>query len=177
MIATLEMKPETMTEHPSDHPWEEDLAALLQDLSQVQEELLQVLASKRQYMATGDSRGMRTLQPAEEGLARRLHQCHERRAELLSEAAQQGLPGARLGQLATAIQRQGGNDLSRDVKQSSARMRLLQHQALANWVVAQKALLHVAQMLEIIATGGRLQPTYGKEISHHARGSLVDQEA
>ena len=177
MIATLEAKPETMNEHPSDYPWDENLAALLEDLSQVQDELLQVLASKRQCMAAGDSRGMLALQPAEEALGQRLQQCHERRAQLLAEAAEQGLPGNSLGELANALKRHGASDLSRDVRQSSARMRLLQHQSLTNWVLAQKALLHVAQMLEIIATGGRLKPTYGKDPSHHARGSLVDQEA
>jgi hypothetical protein len=40
-------------------------------------------------------------------------------------------------------------------------MRVLQHHSLANWVLAQRRLLHVAQSLEIIATGGRMRPTYG----------------
>ncbi len=176
MIATLEMKPDPMNEPPSDYPWDEHLAALLEDLSQVQDELLQVLAQKRRCMAAGDAGGMRALQPAEEAVSQRLQQCHDRRAQLLAEAARQGLPGDSLGQLATAIQRHGGGDRCRDVKQLSARMRLLQHQSLTNWVLAQKALLHLAQMLEIIATGGRLQPTYGRDTSLHARGSLVDQE-
>lgn len=176
MISTLEAKPVTMNEHPHDHPWEEDLAALLEDLSQVQDELLQVLTQKRQCMATGDMPGMRDLQPAEDALGQRLQQCHDRRATLLAEAAGQGLPGGSLQDLASALQRHGGGDLRRDVKQTSHRMRLLQHQSLTNWVLAQKALLHVAQLLEIIATGGRLQPTYGKDTGHHARGSLVDQE-
>jgi hypothetical protein len=56
-------------------------------------------------------------------------------------------------------------------------MRLLQHHSLTNWVLAQRSLLHITQLLEIVATGGRLQPTYGKGASSHARGALVDQEA
>ena len=176
MISTLEMKPETMNEHPYDHPWEEDLAALLQDLSQVQDDLLDVLARKRQCMAAADTRGMMDLQPVEEALGQRLQECHDRRGALLAEAGQQGLPGNSLGDLATALKRQGGGDLCRDVKETSARMRLLQHQSLTNWVLAQKAVLHVAQMLEIIATGGRLKPTYGKDAGPHARGALVDQQ-
>ena len=39
------------------------LAELLEDLSQVQDELLDVLTQKRQCMATGDVRGMTALQP------------------------------------------------------------------------------------------------------------------
>ncbi len=177
MISTLEMKPENMNESRQDHAWEEDLATLLEDLSQVQDELLDVLARKRQCMATGDTHGMIDLQPVEQMLGQRLQECHERRATLLTEASDQGLPGGSLGDLASALDRKGGGDLRREVKQTSARMRLLQHQSLANWVLAQKALLHVAQMLEIIATGGRLRPTYGKDTGHQARGALVDQEA
>ena len=63
MISTLEMKPETMNESRQDQAWEEDLATLLEDLSQVQDELLDVLARKRQCMATGDTHGMIDLQP------------------------------------------------------------------------------------------------------------------
>jgi hypothetical protein len=176
MISTLEMKPETMNMHPHDHAWEDDLATLLEDLSQVQDDLLDVLAKKRHCMAVADTRGMLDLQPVEEALGQRLQACHDRRAALLAESVEQGLPGNSLGDLATTLQRHGGSDLRRDVKQTSARMRLLQHQSLTNWVLAQKAVLHVAQMLEIIATGGRLKPTYGKDAGPHERGALVDQQ-
>ena len=59
----------------------------------------------------------------------------------------------------------------------TGRMDLLQHHSLANWVLAQRSLLHISQLLEIIATGGRLRPTYGKSEPVLARGALVDQEA
>ena len=70
-----------------------------------------------------------------------------------------------------------GGKLGQQVKQSAARMRLLQHHSLANWVLAQRSLLHVSQLLEIVATGGRLQPTYGDTESVHAGGGLVNQHA
>jgi len=54
---------------------------------------------------------------------------------------------------------------------------LLQHHSLVNWVVIQRTLLHLSQMLEIIATGGRLQPTYGKGESSTASGTLMDWAA
>jgi hypothetical protein len=176
MISLLEAKPQTMSEQRQDQPWDEDLAGLLEDLSQVQDELLDVLSRKRQCMAAGDTRGMAALQPLEQEVGQRLQQCHDRRAALLAAASDQGLPGTSLGDLASAIDRRSEGPLSREVRHASARMRLLQHESLANWVLAQKALLHVAQLLEIIATGSRLKPTYGKESSHRARGVLVDQE-
>jgi hypothetical protein len=56
-------------------------------------------------------------------------------------------------------------------------MRLLHHQSLANWVLAQRTLLHIAQMLEIVATGGRLQPTYDPANVSSPGGALVDHAA
>jgi hypothetical protein len=68
--------------------------------------------------------------------------------------------------------------LGKQVKQSRLQVRLLQNESLANWVLAQRLLLHVSQMIEIIATGGRLKPTYAEgDSSLHARGALVNDEA
>jgi hypothetical protein len=39
----------------------------------------------------------------------------------------------------------------------------------------QRTVLHLSQMLEIIATGGRTQPTYGNSPRAHRGGSLIDQ--
>ena len=45
--------------------------------------------------------------------------------------------------------------------EAAERSRLLQHQSLTNWVLVQRSLLHLSQLIEIIATGGRPKPTYG----------------
>ena len=63
------------------------------------------------------------------------------------------------------------------VNEAAAQMRLLQHQSLTNWVLAQRSILHLSQLLEIIATGGQLQPTYGRGDSPTPSGALVDKEA
>ena len=41
--------------------------------------------------------------------------------------------------------------------------------------LVQRALIHLSQMLEIIATGGQMQPTYEKKDSVEASGALVDR--
>ena len=58
--------------------------------------------------------------------------------------------------------------------EAAGKSRLLQHQSLTNWVVVQRTLLHLSQLLEIIATGGRLRPTYGKESPAASGGALLD---
>lgn len=176
MIATCEVKPSTMNDESSDCAWDDGLVDLLEELSQIQEELLAVLARKRHCMAAGDVSGMVALAPAEQALHERLQACHRRRADLLASASEQGMSGTTLNELASTLARRGGPDRTPHIAQASARMRLLQHQSLTNWVLAQKTLLHVAQMLEIITTGGRQQPTYGTDSLGLACGALVDQE-
>ncbi len=166
-----------MNHSTSEHAWETDLGSLLEDLTQVQEELLAVLARKRECMAAGDLPGMKELQCVEQTLCERLQVCHDQRGTLLQRASDEGLATDSLGGLASLLKERGERDLRREVKHASARMNLVQQNCLANWVLAQKALLHASQMLEIIATGGRLQPTYGNRAGQVARGALVDQEA
>jgi hypothetical protein len=158
-------------------PWDAQVSELLADLSDVQTELLVVLHEKRDKLAAVDLPGLTALQPREEALLRRLDDCQQRRRNLLAQAAAEGRPSGSLGQLVETAAEPGRGKLGNHVKSASARMRLLQHHSLANWVLAQRCLLHVSQLLEIIATGGRMQPTYGDKESVHARGALVNHEA
>ena len=157
--------------------WEQELATLLEDLSSVQDELLSVLIAKKDALAKTNLDALPELQARELALAERLQACHERRGELLAAAKEQNLPGDSLGRLAATLPVRQRDKLGRQVKESQSRMRLLQNQSITNWVLAQRSLLHVSQLLEIIATGGRLQPTYGEGETIHSVGSLVNQEA
>ena len=156
---------------------EVEIGALLDELSSVQSELLRVLADKRDALIKADLIRLAELQPREEQLASRLAECQLRRTTLLEAAKQQGRPAESIAKVARAVSGGKNNKLGKQVKETAARTRLLQHQSMANWVLAQRALLHVSQLIEIIATGGRLQPTYGDKESVHARGSLVNQQA
>ena len=156
--------------------WEGDLAELLSELSSIQGELLLVLAEKRQFMAAGDVDSMTAIQDREQQLCQRLEACHDRRRALLELAKSQGLPSDSIGKLAESLPN-GPGQLGKQVKDAATRTRLLQHHSLTNWVLAQRTLLHLSQLIEIIATGGRLQPTYSKGESVFSRGALVDREA
>lgn len=157
--------------------WEAELTGLLSELSDVQSELLEVLVEKREFLMRADQQGMMSLQPREEQVIRRLESCQERRRRLLEQASRQGLPSDSIKTLATVVPDAAGRALAEQVDATSARMQLLKHQSLTNWVLAQRTLLHLSQLLEIIATGGRARPTYGKEASSSSNGTLVDQAA
>lgn len=165
-----------METNTSPIPWETELANLLGELSDVQSEMLDVLSLKRQHMASGDLEAMQGLQPREQEVCDRLQACHHQRSELLDQAGKEGLPSDSIGTLASSLSNEKKGGLAKQVKETSSRMRLLQHHSLTNWVIAQRSLIHLSQLLEIIASGGRLQPTYGKGESVHSRGALVDRE-
>jgi flagellar biosynthesis/type III secretory pathway chaperone len=169
-------KPAALAPADASPSWETEVADLLADLSDVQGELLHVLQEKRDLLAAVDLPGLAALAPREEALVQRLDACQRRRRELLAAATAEGRPADSLGALVGAAGGARGK-LGNQVKNAGARMRLLQHHSLANWVLAQRCLLHVAQSLEIIATGGRMRPTYGDKESVHARGALVNDEA
>jgi len=156
---------------------ESELSWLLQELSLVQEEMLEVLAAKCERIADSNLDGITELQQREESLCHRLKVCHDQRGELLAMAAEEGLPGDTLGSLASSLTSAHRGELTVQVKEVNARMRLLQHRSLTNWVLTQRSMLHLSQLLEIVATGGRLQPTYGRDESSISSGALVDRDA
>jgi hypothetical protein len=157
--------------------WENELAEFLTTLSATQDELLSVLGEKRECMAKRDVPGMQKLTERESELGQKLEAIQTRRGELLAAAREQCVACDSLSKLAKELPPGKRETLGKQVKDAAWRMRLLQHQSLTNWVIAQRTVLHLSQMIEIIATGGRLRPTYGKSDAALGRGALVDQEA
>jgi FlgN protein len=157
--------------------WESELAGLLAELSDIQTELLSVLSDKRHRLLTSDTQAMEALRCREEELIGRLQACQDRRLELLAQAAAEGLPASDLKSLAAALPLSQRKNLTPQLREATARMRLLQHHSLTNWVLVQRTLIHLSQVLEIIATGGRLKPTYEKDDSARSGGFLVDRAA
>ena len=157
--------------------WESELAKFLTDLSAVQDESLQVLTRKRELLVAGDTGGLAAVGKQEEELLGRLQDCLRRRQELLKRADDEGLPSDSLRSLTAALPGRGKKALADHLREASGRARLLQHHSLTNWVLTQRTLIHLSQILEIIATGGRMKPTYEKSDSADASGALVDRVA
>ncbi len=157
--------------------WEPELATLLTDLLAAQEELLRILVKKSDLLVKADSDGLAAIVPQEERLIGTLQRCLTRRQQLLDQAGQEGLPSGSVEALTNALPRAQRGNLGKRVKLARSQARLLQHHSLTNWVVVQRTLIHLSQMLEIIATGGRLQPTYGEGEPVNASGALVDRAA
>lgn len=156
----------------TDADWERLVSELLEELSAVQTDLLAMLAKKRELLIATDREGLAALEAEEAQLTERLAECQQRREALLAEADDAGKPKANLRQLAASLP--GGKKLRPALRSAQQRSRLLQHQSLANWVLVQRTLLHLSQMVEIVATGGQKAPTYEKTGRPAAGGSLLD---
>jgi flagellar biosynthesis/type III secretory pathway chaperone len=165
----------TTSTSPASIAWDSELAGMLAELSSTQDELLAVLGEKRRQLATGSLDRLDEMHQREQNVLARLEGCHARRTALLEQASTAGLPNDSIRSLAAALPSEQRGDLGDRVKLATDRMNLLRHQSLTNWVLAQQALVHLSQMIEIIATGGRLQPTYGEGASSLATGNLLDQ--
>jgi len=157
--------------------WESDIAALLDEILGVQDELLKLFGRKQELLKKSDTEGLDALGGEEQRLVQALTACVERRCELLARADEEGRPAANLQHLAKSLPREETGRLYPQIARAKSNSRLLKHQCLVNWMVVQRTLIHLSQMLEIIATGGRLQPTYDKGKASEASGSLVDRAA
>jgi hypothetical protein len=103
--------------------------------------------------------------------------CAAKREELLARARTEGMPSKSITSLGKALPGAEEGHLNERIAEVNARTRLLKNQSISNWIVIQRTLIHLSQMLEIIATGGRLQPTYGEGEPVNSTGSLVDRAA
>lgn len=174
MSLQAELEPVAATESVD---WESRIGQLLRTLSAVQADLLALLGEKRQALASGDYSQLENFTEREAELVARLEACHQQRQQLLARAAKQGLPADNVQTLAQALPADDRSVLDASVEQARRQSRLLQHHSLTNWVVVQRTLIHLSQMIEIIATGGRLQPTYGTTEHTNSSGALVDHQA
>jgi len=160
-----------------DTVWESELASFLTELSAVQSESLEVLTSKREALSAWNLEELESIGKREESLVHRLKQCLERREGLLEKAGREGLPDASIRSLAAALPRDDQDQLADQLGDSNGRSRLLQHNSLVNWVMVQRTLIHLSQLLEILATGGQMNPTYSREGETARGGALVDRVA
>jgi hypothetical protein len=163
-----------MDEARSDHSWEAEFAELLGELSAAQSELLDLLAEKRTALRQADSDALGAIADQEGLLVARLQECQDRRLRLLAQAASEGRPALNLRALARSLSPAQHRQLMPQIDEAARRARTLQHESLTNWVIAQRTLIHLSQLLEIIATGGRLQPTYGRAAAEPC-GALLNQ--
>ncbi|HEX4414019.1 MAG TPA: flagellar protein FlgN [Lacipirellulaceae bacterium] len=157
--------------------WEGEIGGLLAELAEVQTALLSTLSEKRKLLAARDQTALSAMAGQEQELLQRLQACQEKRQLLLGRANAEGLPADSIQSLSAALPADSRERMQASIDETKNRTKLLQHQSLTNWVLVQRSLLHLSQLIEIIATGGQMKPTYGKGSDRVAGGTLVDRAA
>lgn len=156
---------------------EQETASFLQELSDVQADLLAVLHRKREQMVANDLDAMGQTLVSEQSLLERLDQLRDSRQALLANARGKGMPSESVQSLAKALEDDDSQGLHQQASNAQNAMRHIQNETLTNFVLAQQTVLHLSQLLQIIATGGRIKPTYETENASNQGGTLVDQDA
>lgn len=161
-----------------------ELARFVSTLENVQQELLALLAVKRKALDAFNSDELIGLSGQESALAARLQALVSRRAELLEQARQGGFAAATLSELAGAIGKHVADArvraalemLQTRIVRSQERTSQLQKECWVHWIISHRCYNHYTDLLEMIAHGGRLAPTYGDSLSATG-GSLLDAAA
>ncbi|MCL2303751.1 MAG: flagellar protein FlgN [Planctomycetaceae bacterium] len=150
----------------------------LDKLSVVQDATLDFLKRKGDLLGKSDAKGLTEIADEEQTVMDRLHGVFELRHQILQQAKEADLPSDTLESLAARLDKENpGNALEERCRDSIQKSRLLRHQSLANWVLAQRTAIHLSQLIEIIGTKGKPNSTYSR---HHNKeksytgGSIVD---
>lgn len=162
-------------EHREDTRPYDDIAGYLDELTELQGDVLAYLRDKHELLAGGKPGELETLGPREASLIERLKCCQDHRAKLLAEAAPESSRPGTIASLVNDLPDEERQDLRVRIGAARQQGHVVQQRMLSQWVAMQRSMIHLAHLLEIIATGGRSRPTYGKGESARASGSLVDQ--
>jgi flagellar biosynthesis/type III secretory pathway chaperone len=158
--------------------WLDSLHSLLHELKATQEQLLAALSGAQRAATMPHIDVFPGLASPEHALLQRLRDCSRRRAELLKAAAVAGWPSHTLRAAALAQpDSEQRRQLQAVLAEAESLGRRVQLASLTQSMLAQRALAHVGQVLEILATGTPQPPTYGNGPVSTARGGLLDEAA
>ena len=157
--------------------WRNQLRKFLGETLQAQKDVAELLERKRELFMKNDLAAIGALAKEEQTAADRLKQCLAEREKLLQYAAAEGLPSQSVELLAKAVVPYSDDEFFALLRSVQYQTQLLRQHNVTNWVVTQRGMLHASQMLEIIATRGRLRSTYTREHQRNigtTGGTLVD---
>ena len=143
--------------------WQKQLETFLNETLQTQKDAAALLERKRELFAKNDLATLGELAREEQAIADRLKQCVAEREKLLQYAAAEGFSIRTIEELAKIVVPYTDDAFFALLRSVQRQSQLLRQHNITNWVVTQRAMLHASQMIEIIATRGRLQSTYTRE--------------
>ena len=157
--------------------WKSDIAGLLSELSAVQTRSARTCSrTSARCSPPATARRSAARSPRSRIWSRGCKHARSGGSGCCSKRPSEGLPSDSI-QLAeqVAARRTPQTPARRARRSRNSARAFLQHECLTNWVLVQRTLLHLSQLIEIIATGGRMKPTYGNGSDRQDQGALVDR--
>jgi hypothetical protein len=162
-----------MTFPPFDQTWLDDVERFVEVLEATQQELLATLRLKRRALASADVDDLQRLNAAALEVAQRLQALTTWRARLLDEAGQQNQPQATLSDVLAQRATLRPETLRGRLEAVQLRFGEARREAWIQWIVAQRAGGCYADLLDLIARGGKRSPVYG-DTPGGAGGVMID---
>ena len=148
-----------------------EIQEFLTSLARPQGELAALFVEKDEALRRLRVDDLNRISLGEQELGQRLQGHLARRGQLLESARAQGLPGESLQQLAGALAPVDQNLLREQIRSSELQSGELRHASWVHWIVTQRSYNHFTELLELIAHGGHLAPTYSGRAQAPAGGT------
>lgn len=158
--------------------WKMEITRFLGELEAAQARTLEVLRCKQEHLAASDVAQIKAIEAEEQAVLELLKTCLDRRERLLREAAAGGYEAGTIEDLVALLPE--NDELKRLVRQSISRTRQIRFQSLTNWMLTQRSILHLNQLVELIVMNGGAAPTYNRDKKRdtgESGGRLVDRVA
>ncbi|MDZ4689367.1 MAG: flagellar export chaperone FlgN [Planctomycetaceae bacterium] len=159
-----------MSSNRLDSPWLDDVERFVEVLEATQQELLATLRLKRRALASADVDDLQRLNAAATEVAQRLKSLTEWRARLLVQAGQ---PGATLSDVLAQRAHLRPETLRGRLEAVQLRFGEARREAWVQWIVVQRAGGCYADILDLIARGGKRSPVYG-DMPGGSGGAMID---
>ena len=155
----------------------EDIQNFLKQLIEAQHQMLAVLQKKQKILVNPEKEAVAAISVEEEQTLAAMHHMIERREELLTAARLQNVPCETIEQLCEHFfpRHLEVQKLLNEVKHLARQISFL---GFTNWKMGRQSLIHIEQILELLATRGQGITTYHPQSQAvSARGVSVDRIA
>jgi hypothetical protein len=153
--------------------WLDEVERFVVVLETTQQELLATLRLKRRALASADVDDLERLNTAAAEAAQRLKALTDWRARLLDQAGQAGIIATTLSQVLAMQATLRPETLRGRLEAVQVRFGEARREAWVQWIVAQRAGGCYADILDLIARGGKRSPVYG-DMPGQAGGVMID---
>uniref|UniRef100_A0A7C2PHP2 Flagellar protein FlgN n=1 Tax=Schlesneria paludicola TaxID=360056 RepID=A0A7C2PHP2_9PLAN len=153
--------------------WLDDVERFVDVLEATQQELLATLRLKRRALASADAADLQRLNVAAAEVAQRLKALTAWRTRLLDDAGLEGQPAATLSDVLAQRATLRPETLRARLEAVQLRFGEARREAWIQWIVAQRAGGCYADILDLIARGGKRSPVYG-DMPGGSGGVMID---